>query len=199
MMKAASSAEPCLTGRCSAPRRRARHLAAEAAEDHRDERAVHALAHDVGQDRARGADQRAGDDQRRVAEREADAGRRPARIGVEHRDHDRHVGAADRDDDEHAEQRTRRAAISQNASVALRCEEPDDRSTISASAERDVDDVARRAAMIGAPLMRPDELEERDHRAGEGDGADGDAERHLDQALRRGCAPSAPMPKAAGA
>ena len=80
-----------------------RGLAAEAAEDHRDEAAVHALAHDVGQDRARGADQRAGDDEREVAQREADARRRPARIGVEHRHHHRHVGAADGDDQRHAE------------------------------------------------------------------------------------------------
>ena len=110
MMKAASSAEPCLTGRVStAPAAGGRRLAAEAAEDDGDEGAVHALAHDVGQDRARGADQRAGDDQREVAEREADAGRRPARIGVEHRDDDRHVGAADRDDQQHAEHEARPA------------------------------------------------------------------------------------------
>ena len=103
MMKAASSAEPCLTGRVSAGAARGRCLAAEAAQDHRDEAAVHALAHDVGQDRARRADQRAGDDQRGVLQREADAGRRPAGIGIEHRHHDRHVGAADRNDQGDAE------------------------------------------------------------------------------------------------
>ena len=43
-----------------------------------------------------------------VAEREADARRRPAGIGVEHRDDDRHVGAADRDDDEAAEDERQR-------------------------------------------------------------------------------------------
>ena len=42
-------------------------VAAETAEDDENEGAVHALAHDVGQDRARGADQRAGDDERGVA------------------------------------------------------------------------------------------------------------------------------------
>src|SRR6202140_4870989 len=68
-------------------------FATEAAKDDRDEGAVHRVAHDVGQDRAGGADQRAGDDQRRVAERETDTGRGPAGIGVQHRDHDRHVGA----------------------------------------------------------------------------------------------------------
>eukprot|EP01037_Dinobryon_pediforme_P031006 gene31006-35311_t len=56
----------------------------------RDEGAVHALAHDVGQDRARGADERAGDDQREIAQREADARRSPPRIGIEHRHDDRH-------------------------------------------------------------------------------------------------------------
>src|SRR5215471_15193881 len=77
-MKAASSAEPCFT------RRRAGDFAAETAEDHRDEAAIHSLAHDVGQDRARGADQRASDDERGIAQREADARRRPAGIGIEH-------------------------------------------------------------------------------------------------------------------
>ena len=54
------------------------------------------------------ADQRAGDDQHRIVEREADARRRPARIAVQHRDHDRHVGAADRDDDQKAQQERER-------------------------------------------------------------------------------------------
>src|SRR5258705_2444778 len=56
-------------------------LAAEAAEDDRDEGTVHRAAHDVGQDRARRADQRAGDNQRGIAERETDAGSSPAGIG----------------------------------------------------------------------------------------------------------------------
>jgi hypothetical protein len=71
--------------------------------------AVHRPAHDVGQDRARGADQRAGYDQQVVAEGEADRGRCPTGIGVEHRDHNRHVGAADSHDevpsDEQGEER----------------------------------------------------------------------------------------------
>ena len=69
MMKAASSAEPCLTGRvAAAPPAGRRRLAAEAAEDDAEmKRAVHPLAHDVGEDGARRADQRAGDDQRGVA------------------------------------------------------------------------------------------------------------------------------------
>ena len=48
-------------------------------------------------------------------------------------------------------------------------------------AERDVDDVARRQhdRLAG---HAPVELEEGDDRTGEGDGADGDAEAHLDQA-----------------
>ena len=76
---------------------------AEAAQDHRDERAIHRPAHDVAQDGARAADQGTGDDQHRVLQREADARRRPARVGVQHRDHDRHVGAADRDDQQEAD------------------------------------------------------------------------------------------------
>jgi hypothetical protein len=84
-------------------------LAAEAAEDDGDEAAVHALAHDVGQDRARRPDQGAGDDQREVAERETDARGGPARIGVQHRDHDGHVRAADGDDQRDAQHEGRPA------------------------------------------------------------------------------------------
>ena len=78
-------------------------IGAEAAEDHRDEAAVHPLAHDVAEDGAGAAHQGAGDDQGDILEREAQRRRGPAAVAVEHRDHDRHVGAADRDDDEHAE------------------------------------------------------------------------------------------------
>ena len=130
-----------------------RGLAAEAAEDHRDEGAVHRVAHDVGQDRAGGADQRAGDDQRRIAEREADAGGGPAGIGVQHRDHDRHVGAADRDDHEHAE-RQRDDRDQPEVERAAGHHEADDEEH-QRERERDVDDVAA-GRMIGAPLMRAD-------------------------------------------
>ena len=120
-------------------------------------RAVHALAHDVGQDRARGADQRAGDDERRIAEREADAGRRPARIGIEHRDHDRHVGAADRDDDEHAEARRRCKREQPEREIALATRRTRRCSTTSATASAMLM-TWRAGRMIGAPLMRPESL-----------------------------------------
>ena len=68
---------------------------APAAEDHRQEVPVHRAAHDIGQDRARRADQRAGDDQQVVAEKEAGGRGRPARIGIQHRDDNWHVSAAD--------------------------------------------------------------------------------------------------------
>ena len=77
---------------------------AEAAGDDADEIAVHRAAHDVGQDRARRADERAGDDQQVVREHEARRRRGPARVAVEHGDHDRHVGAADRHHHVDAEQ-----------------------------------------------------------------------------------------------
>ena len=47
IMKAPSSADPCLTGLVSLGASRARDLAAPAAKDDRNERPVHALAHDV--------------------------------------------------------------------------------------------------------------------------------------------------------
>ena len=72
-------------------------------------------------------------------------------------------------------------AISQNADVRLRVEEPDDQRD-QRQRQPDIDDVPgrqhdRRAAHAAGKLQK------RDHRAGEGDGADRDAERHFDQAL----------------
>src|SRR3546814_6115470 len=52
-------------------------VAAEAARDHADEAAVHRATHDVRQDRARRAHQRAGDDHRGVVKREPHRRRRP--------------------------------------------------------------------------------------------------------------------------
>src|ERR1700743_834313 len=79
--------------------------------------------------------------QHQVAEREADAGRGPPRIGIEHRDHDRHVGAADRDDHEHAERERNdddQPEI-ERASAQNQTDNEDDQ----CDSERDVDDVAR--------------------------------------------------------
>ena len=85
-------------------------VGAEAAEDHAQERAVHRPAHDVAEDRAARADQRAGDDQQVVGQHEAGGRRGPARVAVEHRDHDRHVGAADGHDQVDAEDAGDRAS-----------------------------------------------------------------------------------------
>ena len=78
----------------------------EAAKQYVEERTVHRLAHDVRDvraDRTGRAHQGTCDDQNRVVQREADPGRGPAGVAVEHRHHYRHVGTADRDDDQHAE------------------------------------------------------------------------------------------------
>ena len=69
---------------------------AERAEEHVGERAVHRLAHHHREQEARGAVERAGDDEHVVAEREARRRRGETGVRVEQRDHDRHVGAADR-------------------------------------------------------------------------------------------------------
>ena len=116
-----------------------------------------------------------------IAQGEADAGRRPSRIGVQHRDHHRHVGAADRHDDQDAEQegqRRDRPEIDRRLVAAEHHDAGDERQR-----EPDIEQMARRQ---DDRLARhaPRELEEGDDRAGEGDGADRRAERHLDQALR---------------
>ena len=69
---------------------------AEPADDDVDERAVHRVGHELGEDAAGGADQRAGNDQRDAVEHEARHGYRGSGEGVEQGDDDRHVGAADR-------------------------------------------------------------------------------------------------------
>ena len=77
-------------------------LCTKATQDHTKERAVHRLTHDVAQNRARAAHQRAGNDQHAVIQREPNARRRPARVAVEHRHDHRHIRATNRDDDQHA-------------------------------------------------------------------------------------------------
>mmetsp|Transcript_46358 Transcript_46358/g.121648 ORF Transcript_46358/g.121648 Transcript_46358/m.121648 type:complete len:809 (+) Transcript_46358:937-3363(+) len=69
---------------------------AEAAEEHRDDVAVHGDAHDVREDRARRADERADGREQGLVEHEALCAECPARVRVEHGDDDRHVRAADR-------------------------------------------------------------------------------------------------------
>ena len=104
MRTAASSAPISLS--CSSPSApAATRLAAgaEAGEQDVEQRAVHRLAHELGEDRARRADQGAGDEQRVVAEHEAGRGHRDAGVAVEQRDDDRHVRAADRHRELHAE------------------------------------------------------------------------------------------------
>ena len=62
-----------------------------------------ALRHEQGQERAGGADEGAGDDERLVVEDETGERRREAGQRVEDGDDDRHVGAADRQHDQRAE------------------------------------------------------------------------------------------------
>ena len=76
-------------------RRGHRAIAAESAQDDRNERTIHALAHDVGEVGTGRADERARDDEQIVPQREACHGRRPTRIGVEHRDDHRHIATTD--------------------------------------------------------------------------------------------------------
>ncbi len=113
---------------------------------------------------------------------EADAARRPARIGVEHRDDDRHVGAADRQDEEETE-RQRDDDQQHEGDGGFGGDEPgkdgDQRDT-----ERGIEEMlpgederlARDQAL---------QLGEGDDRAGEGDGADRGAETHLGEAAAR--------------
>eukprot|EP00053_Salpingoeca_punica_P012955 m.116409 g.116409 ORF g.116409 m.116409 type:complete len:1093 (-) comp16076_c1_seq1:125-3403(-) len=68
----------------------------DAAENHVDQRAVHGHAHDVGENGAGRANQRADNRQQVVVQHKALGAERPAAVRVEHGDDHRHVRAADR-------------------------------------------------------------------------------------------------------
>ncbi len=149
--------------------------AAEPADHDVQDGPVHRVGHELGQDRARGADEGARDDQDRVVDDEA--GHRDRRAGerVEQRDDDGHVGAADRQrhrdaedqrrgqDDEHQRQ-VRRAGHEQEQRRDDRDGREGQRHEL---ATRHDDRLARDQAL---------ELARRDERAGEGDRADDDVE-----------------------
>ena len=126
--------------------------------------------------------QRAGDDQSQVLDGEADAACRPAGIAVQHGDDHRHVRPADRDDQQKAQsdsqprnqpEHRRRAAMSHEDHDQRQDDQPQDQVQLVLELEQD-----------GRALHQRLELGEGDQRAAEGDGADGQAHRHLDQALR---------------
>ena len=82
------------------------------------DRPVHRVGHQLGEDATGRADQRPGDDQRRVAEDEAGHRDRGAGEGVEQRDDDRHVGAADRQHHGHPEGQRGQAEHDQRGDAA---------------------------------------------------------------------------------
>ena len=159
---------------------------AEPAEDHADERAVHRLAHDVGQDRARRADERSRDDEQRVVQREADAGGRPPGVAVQHRDDDRHVGTADRDDDQHPENEGNHRHDDERWPVSTRLGDDEKQAEGDHDDRHDqVQDVLtledhRCAREEPQHLAEPGQLAERDHRSGERHGTDERADEQLD-------------------
>ncbi|GBD42488.1 hypothetical protein HRbin39_01882 [bacterium HR39] len=171
---------------------------AEAAEDHRDERAVHGAAHDVGEDGAGGADQRTGDDQAGVVQGEADARGRPSRVAVEHGDHHRHVGAADGDDEQHAKREGEQRHQGEDPAALGGHEDAEEHED--GNADGEVDGVAPGQQDRRRAHEQPEDVQDRtgdllldvlrkarlqlapgDHRAGEGDGADDGAEPHLEE------------------
>ena len=163
----------------------------EPAEDHADERAVHRLAHDVGQDRARRSDERSRDDEQRVVQREADAGRRPPGVAVQHRDHDRHVRAADRNDDQHAQHEGDHGHHDERHPVRAR-PRGDERDAEADHHDREdqVEQVLalehdRRAREQPQHLAEPGELAERNHRPRERHRADECADEQLDPVAGR--------------
>ena len=155
---------------------------AEASEQHVAERAVHRLAHELREQRARGADQRAGDDERVVVEHEPGRGGGKAGERVEQRDHDRHVGAADRHHHQRSERQRREHEQQEPRHVpavqhAYHC----DRDQRREREVRHAHDAGGGRALGDQPLQ----LGERDRAPAERDRADDGAE-HLRHRRRRG-------------
>ncbi len=150
---------------------------AEAAQDHGNEAAVHRLAHDIGQDRPRGADKRPGHDKQVIAEAETDRRRRPPGIGVEHRDHHRHIRAADPHDqviaDEERQQRHHQK-WPERARVEIDDQQDEGRNRRPRVEQMPTRKLGRRRAEFARQLAKGH------HRTGKGHRADKDAEKHFD-------------------
>ena len=160
-------------------------IRAEAACDHAEEAAVHRTAHDVAEDRTRRSDQRAGDDHRRIAEREAHRRRGPARIAVQHRHHDWHVRPADGNDQQEADQEGRDCQRDDKGQVRLRPRRvrEEGRQDENGRQRAEIDDVPRRQKDRRS-AHPPGQFQEGDDRARKGDRPDRDAEAHFDLADR---------------
>ena len=142
-----------------------RGAAAERAEEHVRERAVHRLRHRHGEQEARRAVQRAADDQDAVAQREAGGRRGEPAIGVQQRNHHRHVRPADRDHHQHAQHRGERDHSVQR-DRQRRIHDHGDEEPDRAGEQQRVHEVL---PLVGDGLRREDllELAERHQRAGD--------------------------------
>src|SRR5439155_12042574 len=85
------------------PRRARGRRGAERAEEHVPERTVHGFRHEPREDRSGSANERAGDDEQLVAQREPGHRHGETGVRVQERDHDGHIRAADRHDERDAE------------------------------------------------------------------------------------------------
>ena len=149
--------------------------ATEPADHDVHDRPVHGVGHELGQDRTRGPDEGAGDDQHRVVDHEARHRHGRAGERVQQRDDDRHVGAADRQGHRHAEDQGRGQDDEHQREVRRAGDEQEQRGDDGDAGEgqrhelaaRDDDRLARDQAL---------ELARRDDRAGERDRADDDVE-----------------------
>ena len=153
---------------------------ADAREEDVRDRAVHGVGHLLGEDGAGGADEHAGDDQRRVVERDARRGRGQPGEGVQGADHDRHVGAADRHDREHA-QRARGQQDQPEQQLGFRPRRDHHGQRDRDQQQRAVDH-RRRADRALHQLLQ---LQEGDVRAPEGDRADDRREQQRDELVQR--------------
>ena len=166
----------------------------ERAEEDVGQRPVHRLRHEAGEDRARGADERAGDDEHLVPDREAGHRDREPGVRVEERDDDRHVRSADRHDERDAE-REREQRDQREHEPRRYLDHP---RRVGHQGEREEDHAGEEAAgdellarvLEGLRVDEPLQLAERDDAAGERDRADHQAEEDRDDLARRDSSPA---------
>ena len=154
--------------------------AAEATSQDGQQRTVHSLGHGDGQGHARRTDERAGHDQGDVVDGQTGHGHCGAGAGVQHGDDDRHISAADRDDEHEAVAQGEHGGQDRPEQTLVRLHAQHHEGHDGEHDEQDVPETLARQAQLLDPLDAL-QLAGCNQRAGEGDGADHDAQTRGDE------------------
>ena len=171
---------------------RAAAAGAKRAEQNIRDRAVHRLAHEQREQRAGGADERAGDDHREIVDGKSVRRDREAGEGIQQRNDDRHVRAADGHDHRHAEKQ-REAEHDDERGDGVAAGGVERQPAAQAENDQQNQAVQKILAGKGVRLFKFSlQLQIRDDAAGKRERADERGEQHRDRDKRRDdvCRPS---------